>query len=131
LAPTHTLPSTTNTIHTFPHSLKGKRPHGKKWNTKNAHETPPENHTRNIKQPKLNDYWLNQPPPLNSNKFAALTDAGIGEEEIQTQRNTPRAPPIFVAGVQNIQPLKVLLVTAAGDDFELKVLHGNQVKNPT
>ena len=33
-----------------------------------------------------------------------------------------------MAGVQNIQPLKELLVTIAGDDFELKVLQGNQVK---
>jgi len=33
-----------------------------------------------------------------------------------------------VAGVQNIHPLKELLVTIAGDDFELKVLQGNQVK---
>ena len=33
-----------------------------------------------------------------------------------------------MVGVQNIQPLKELLVTIVGDDFELKVLQGNQVK---
>jgi hypothetical protein len=33
-----------------------------------------------------------------------------------------------MARVQNIQPLKELLVTATGDDFELKVLNCNQVK---
>jgi hypothetical protein len=33
-----------------------------------------------------------------------------------------------VAGVQNIQPLKELLITIAGNDFKLKVLQGNQVK---
>jgi hypothetical protein len=33
-----------------------------------------------------------------------------------------------VTGVQNIQPLKELLVTVTGDDYELKVLNGNQVK---
>jgi hypothetical protein len=33
-----------------------------------------------------------------------------------------------VSGVQNIQPLKELLVAVTGDDFELKVLTGNQVK---
>jgi PAX-interacting protein 1 len=33
-----------------------------------------------------------------------------------------------VSGVQNIQPLKKLLVAVTGDDFELKVLTGNQVK---
>jgi hypothetical protein len=76
----------------------------------------------------LNDYWLNQPPPSNTNKFAVLMDAGTEEVETPTRRTTPRAPPIFVAGVQNIQSLKELLVTIAGDDFELKVLQGNQVK---
>jgi hypothetical protein len=33
-----------------------------------------------------------------------------------------------VAGVQNIQPLKELLVTIGGEEFELKVLQDNQVK---
>jgi DNA polymerase III sliding clamp (beta) subunit (PCNA family) len=33
-----------------------------------------------------------------------------------------------VVGVQNIQPLKELLVTIAGDEFEFKVLQDNQVK---
>ena len=50
------------------------------------------------------------------------------EGEVETTRNTPKAPPIFVSGVQNIQPLKELLVAVAGDDFEVKVLTGNQVK---
>jgi ABC-type phosphonate transport system ATPase subunit len=76
----------------------------------------------------LNDYWLNQPPPSNTNKFAVLMDVGTEEVEIPTQRITPRAPSIFVAGVQNIQQLNELLVTTAGNDFELKVLQGNQVK---
>jgi hypothetical protein len=40
----------------------------------------------------------------------------------------PPATPIFVDGVQNINPLRELLVRIAGDDFELKVLQGNQVK---
>jgi hypothetical protein len=50
------------------------------------------------------------------------------EKGAKTKRNTSKAPPIFVAGVQNIQPLKELLVSVTGDDFELKVLKGNQVK---
>jgi len=36
-----------------------------------------------------------------------------------------------VAGVQDIQFLKELLITAMGDDFKLKVLNGNQVKIQT
>jgi len=33
-----------------------------------------------------------------------------------------------VSGVQNIQPLKELLVTVTENDFELKILNGEQVK---
>ena len=88
----------------------------------------PESHTTTTKQPTLNDYWLNQPSPFNTNKFAVLTDEGMEEEQTSTQQTTPRPPPIFVAGVQNIQPLHELLVTIARDDFELKVLQNNQVK---
>jgi pyruvate/2-oxoacid:ferredoxin oxidoreductase alpha subunit len=40
----------------------------------------------------------------------------------------PKAPPIFVSGVQNIQPLKDLLVTVTENDFELKILNADQVK---
>jgi hypothetical protein len=35
----------------------------------------PENLTQNIKQIKLNDYWLNQTSPLNTNRFDALREA--------------------------------------------------------
>jgi len=88
----------------------------------------PENLTQNIDKIKLNDYWLNQPSPLNKNRFDALAEEEKEEERVQTKRKTFKAPQIFVAGVQNIQPLKELLVTVTGDDFELKVLNGNQVK---
>jgi exosome complex RNA-binding protein Rrp4 len=50
------------------------------------------------------------------------------EEEVQTKRKTFKAQSIFVTEVQNIQPLKEILVTVTGDDFELRVLNGNQVK---
>jgi hypothetical protein len=66
----------------------------------------PENHMKTTKQPTLNDYWLNQAPPSNNNKFIVLMDAGMEEEQTSTQHTTPRPPPIFVVGVQNIQPLK-------------------------
>ena len=55
-------------------------------------------------------------------------DAGMEEEQTSTQQTTSQPPPIFVAGVQNIQPLKELLVTIAREEFELKVLQDNQVK---
>jgi len=52
-------------------------------------------------------------------------------EEVKTKRNTFRATSIIVAGVQNIKPLKELLVTVTGDEFKLKVLNGDQVKIQT
>jgi hypothetical protein len=44
------------------------------------------------------------------------------------KRNTFKAPPVFVVGVQNIHPLKELLVIVTEGDFGLKVLNSNQVK---
>jgi hypothetical protein len=54
-------------------------------------------------------------------------DEGM-EEQTSTQHTTPRPPPNFVVGVQNIQPLKELLVTIAGEEFKFQVLQDNQVK---
>jgi hypothetical protein len=62
------------------------------WNKVEYKKRPqdtPENHTKTIKQPTLNDYWLNQPPPSNTNKFAVLMDVGTEEVETPTQRTTP------------------------------------------
>jgi hypothetical protein len=80
----------------------------------------PVNLMQNIKQIKLNNYWLNQPLPSHNNRFDALSDKSNEEEGVKTKRNTFKSLPIFVAGVQNIQPLKELLVTVMGDDFELQ-----------
>ena len=55
-------------------------------------------------------------------------EEGSEETQSKTQQIAPRDPPIYVAGVQNIHPLKELLLKIAGDDSELKVLQGNQVK---
>jgi len=43
-------------------------------------------------------------------------------------RRPPKVPPIFVSGVQNIQPLKELFINVAENDSELKILNGDQVK---
>ena len=88
----------------------------------------PENQTQSTKQPTLTDYWLNQPSASNTNKFAILRAEGMEEAQPPPQPSTTRPPPIFVDGVQNINPLRELLVGIAGKDFELKVLQGNQVK---
>jgi hypothetical protein len=64
----------------------------------------------------------------STNRFDALTDERYKKGGVKITSNTPKSPPIFVSGVQNIQSLKELLVAVTGDDFEPKVLNGNQVK---
>ncbi len=86
---------------------------------------------QNVKRIKLNGSWLKQPSPSNNNRFQALS----GEENVEgggeAKRTTSKAPPVFVAGIENLKPLEELLVTVAGDDFELKALNSTHVKNPT
>jgi PAX-interacting protein 1 len=55
-------------------------------------------------------------------------DQGIDEAQPSQQPPPPRPPPIYVDGVQNINPLRELLFQIAGDDFELKTLQGTDVK---
>ena len=88
----------------------------------------PESLTQHVKILKPNDYWLNPPSPVLTNKFASLSEVCSEAEGEKTPRRPPKAPPIFVSGVQNIQPLKELLVTVTENDFELKILNGDQVK---
>jgi hypothetical protein len=88
----------------------------------------PETLTQNVKQIKLNDYWHNSPLPQTTNRFDALTDERNEDGDAKTTRNTPKTPLIFVSGVRNTQPLKEFLVAVTGDDFELKVLNGTQLK---
>jgi hypothetical protein len=52
----------------------------------------------------------------------------MDKTQSKTQPTAPKPPPIFVAGVHNIQPIHDLLIEIAADAFELKVLQGNQVK---
>ena len=88
----------------------------------------PETQTPNVKQLKLHDCWLHPPPPQTTNKSDVLTEEGQDDGRDRPNSKLPKPPPIFIAGVQNIKPLKELLVTVSGNDFELKVLNGNQVK---
>jgi hypothetical protein len=46
-----------------------------------------ENLTQNIKQIKLNDYWLNQPSPLNKNRFDALSEEEKEEEGVDKKKH--------------------------------------------
>jgi hypothetical protein len=113
---------------TFPALPKTSESQWQKVEYKKRPRDIPETHIQNIKQIKLHDYWLNPPPPQSTNRFDALTEDGQDEGGEKANNKSPKPPPICVAGVHNIKPLKELLVTVSGDDFELKVLNGNQVK---
>ena len=82
----------------------------------------PDTQKQSTKQPKLNDYWLNQPSTSTANKFDVLMEPETDTNQSTTQPPIPKPPPIFVAGVHNIQPLHDLLIEIASDAFELKVL---------
>jgi hypothetical protein len=64
---------------------------------------------------------------LKQQQIHCTDGRGNGRRTDINTTNYLRPNPIFVAGVQNIQPLKELLVTIAGE-FELKVFQDNQVK---
>jgi len=113
---------------TFPALPKAPEFQWQKVEYKKRPRDIPETHIQNIKQIKLHDYWLNPSPPQTTNRYDALTEDGQNEGGEKANNKPPKPPPIFVAGVHNIKPLKELLVTISGDDFELKVLNDNQVK---
>ncbi|XP_037942832.1 uncharacterized protein LOC119675697 [Teleopsis dalmanni] len=90
----------------------------------------PVNAQRKNKQKKLDSYWLATP-----NRFEVLDnpDADNQEEtsehaELIKESKIPKPPPIFVAGVGNIQPLRALLNDVAPNEFVLKIV-GHEVVN--
>jgi hypothetical protein len=81
-----------------------------------------------FKQTKISKYWLSGPGPVpTSNRYEKL------EDDCEESQDTPlikviKPPPIFVDGVSNIQPLTKMLNETVSEEFELKVLRGEQVK---
>lgn len=78
------------------------------------------------------DYWLSNATKI-SNKYASLDNKededDITEvEETVEEKKEPKPPPIFVAGVGNIQPLITLLDNIAKEKYVLKALNNEQVK---
>lgn len=76
------------------------------------------------KQMKLSDYWLAQPTVSLSTRFNCLPD----EVEDPPEPKKALAPPIFVSGVEKIDPLTALLKELAEDKFDLKIIGTSQVK---
>lgn len=70
-------------------------------------------------------------PVAMSNRFANL-DGNDELQEVGTNTEIKEKPikplPIFVDGVNNIKPLTQLLNEHAGENYEIKVLHNEQVK---
>lgn len=82
----------------------------------------------NIKQTKLSGYLLNpSTPTFNNNWFDTL---GHDEKTETTEKqNSPKAPHLFVAVVENIQPLRDPLIAITRNKFQLNILVGYQVKS--
>lgn len=76
--------------------------------------------------------WLAGTP--TSNRFKELENKNT-EEESNDQNNSekkePKSPPIFIAGVQNMNPLITELQGAIEDRYELKILNNDEVKIQT
>lgn len=96
------------------------------WITANkrGRVTSPLSPNAKCKQMKINDYWLAQPAVPLSTRFDSLPEE-VGEP---LQAKTILAPPIFVSGVEAINPLTLLLKELAEDKFDLKIIGTSQVK---
>ena len=115
-------------------------------NNKKRHRGSPEGVLLEIKrcQKSLKDYWLSSPDITSKNSYNLLGEVddnecnGTDKTQNETNNNIkidskslPRSskpPPIFVCGVENINPLKELLKGTAENNCTLKVLLNNQVK---
>lgn len=81
------------------------------------------------KQQTLNNYWLGN----NNNRYSLLNDESddvqsIDMEVSDAKEKIPRPPPIYVSGVDNIQPLRALLEDIAKSEFQMKILSQGEVR---
>jgi hypothetical protein len=98
------------------------------WKTRNKkrQRTSPEDKRANLKQSKINQYWLSH-PITTSNRFTTL-ESQVDNTSVPTEEKVVRPPPIFVDKVANIQPLVKLLNDTVNNQYEIKVLRDEQVK---
>lgn len=80
---------------------------------------------KNLKQVKLSNYWLNS-PPTTSNRYESLINEETDPATAKEKDSKP--PPIFVFEVKNINPLRKLLEEIAKNQYDLKILHGDEVR---
>lgn len=89
----------------------------------------PSNNKQRQKLTKL-DYWLNPNPEMsttNSNRFSILSD-DENKEDNHEKVVHPKPPPLFVAGVKDINPLTTLLREIASNEYTLKIINSEEVK---
>lgn len=93
-------------------------------NNKRSRTSPEKPHQKN-KQKKLDNYWLATP-----NRFEILDEEYKAQESTNKAKEPkiPKPPPIFVAGVGNILPLRELLNEIAPEKYYFKILPTNEVK---
>lgn len=84
----------------------------------------PEELPTSQKQTKLNSYWLSA-PITTSNRFSGLD---VINNSSETSQKPIKPPPLFVDKVSNIQPLYDMLNATVTDQYEIKILRGEQVK---
>lgn len=110
--------------------------------SKRNNSSPKENPVIKKKQLSIRDYWLTSTtePVQIENPFDALKDSENENKKDKTSEDdpskstsnlntkTPRVPPIFVSGVQNIKPLTDVLNKTAKNKYTLKILHNEEVK---
>lgn len=91
----------------------------------------PEEENPTCKQVKPGKYWLGS-TISTQNRYAPLGDNGdLQSEETDTQTNNPeepKPPPIFVAGVKQINPLLDLLNKIVPEKYVVKALHNDEVR---
>jgi len=86
------------------------------------------------KQTKM-DYWLNL-PIATDNRYDLLDEEGNSAQETPSETSEPpvksvtqsKPPPVFVAGVGDINPLYKLLDEIATNNYTLRVLNQSEVK---
>lgn len=99
---------------------------------KRLRHSPEEGTSKHLKakQTKI-DYWLD---PTTSNRYSLLdTDSGLTQETSSEFSEMPvekikKPPPVFVAGVGNINPLYQLLNEIAAGGYTLRVINHTEVK---
>lgn len=99
------------------------------WQTVNykKRQRSPEENIKIQRQTKINDYWLST--PSTSNIYNNLQEEDEDKmDHSKTEKNESKPPPIFVSGVQNMNPLNKLLTEIAVDHYTLKALSENQVR---